>query len=132
MPTNFHATFDGSTLVPLVTSKSRLVVRKLNGVTVLDLTGSFTAAEPTQEFREQIEALSAGGTSNFVVNLSQVSYIDSSGVGALLAAFRFIRTAGGKCKFSGAPPQVVHTLKTLNLHRVFDLFEDEAAALSSF
>jgi anti-anti-sigma factor len=132
MPTNPRAAFDGSTQVPLTTSRSQPVVRKLNDVAVLNLTGSFTGDEPTRVFREQIQALSAGGTNNFVVNLSQVSYMDSSGVGALLAAFRFVRTAGGKCKFCGAPPQVVYTLKTLNLHRVFDLFEDEAAALSSF
>jgi anti-sigma B factor antagonist len=132
MPANPHSAFDGSTLVPLATPRSRLVVRKVNDVTVLDLIGSFTRDQLTQAFREQIQMLLSGGTSNFVVNLSGVPFMDSSGVGVLLAAFNSIQSAGGKCKVSGAPPQVLHTLKTLNLNRIFELFEDEAAALSSF
>jgi anti-sigma B factor antagonist len=131
MPTNPHATFEGPTLIPL-TSRPRVVVRKVNDVTVIDLTGSFNRDQLTQAFREQIEALLGRGAKKLVVNLSQVPYADSSGVGALLGAFKFIQAAGGKCKFFGAPPQVVHTLKTLNLHRIFELFQDETAALSSF
>ena len=134
MAPNPHGAFDGSTLVPLQTLRSRLGVRKVNDVTVLDLTGSFVGVgeHPTSAIREQVQALLAGGTNKFVINLSQLSYIDSSGVGVLLATLRSIRSAGGKCNFSGAPPQVMHTLKTLNLHKVFDLFDDEAAAMSSF
>jgi anti-anti-sigma factor len=67
-----------------------------------------------------------------VVNFAQVTHMDSSGVGALLAAYKSIQVAGGKCKLVGAPPQVLRTLQRMNLDRVFELFEDESAAVSSF
>ena len=67
-----------------------------------------------------------------MVNLAQVTYMDSSGVGALLAAYKSIQAAEGKCKFVGAPPEVIRILRRLNLDKVFELFEDETAAVSSF
>ena len=53
-------------------------------------------------------------------------------VGALLAIHKSIQAAGCKCKFACAPPQVQRTLQRVNLHKVFELFGDEGAALSSF
>ena len=67
-----------------------------------------------------------------MVNFAQVTHMDSSGVGALLAAYNSIQAAECKCKFVGAPPQVLRTLQRMNLDRVFELFEDESAAVSSF
>ena len=58
--------------------------------------------------------------------------MDSSGVGALLAAYNSIQPAEGQCKLVGAPPQVLRTLRRMNLDKVFDRFEDETAAVSSF
>ena len=131
MPTNLPATFQRPAVVPLPASRPELGVRKVGNVTVLDLSGTLTSDQPAH-FRERIRELSDSGTKSFAINLAQVPYMDSSGVGALLAAFKSIRAAGGKCKFFGAPPQVVHTLERVNLHKVFELFEDEGAALSSF
>jgi anti-anti-sigma factor len=58
--------------------------------------------------------------------------MDSSGVGALLAAYKSTHEAGGTCKLVGAPPQVLRTLRRMNLDKVFERFEDETAAVSSF
>ena len=131
MPTSPSATFEQPTLVQSAASSPELVVRKVDDVAVLDLKGCVTS-DQSAHFREGIQELLHGGTEKFVVNLAQATYMDSSGVGALLAAYKSIEAAGGKCKFVGAPPQLLRTLQRVNLHKVFELFEHESAAVSSF
>lgn len=131
MPASPGATFEKATLDPSAASRPGFVVRKVGDVILLDLAGSVTRDQPTH-FRERVQEFLDGGTRKFVVNLAQVDYIDSSGVGTLVVVYKWTREAGAKCKFLGAPPQVLHTLQRANLHKVFELFEDEGAALSSF
>ena len=131
MPTSPATVFEKPPLVPSAASRLELVVRRVDDVAMLDLIGSVTSDQATH-LRERVQELSDGGTKKFVVNLVQVVYMDSSGVGGLLAVYKSIQAAGGKCKVAGAPPQVLRTLQRVNLHRVFELFEDEGAALSSF
>src|SRR5215831_11996834 len=123
MPTVPAATLQGPPLVQSATSTLALGVRKVDDVAVLDLRGCVTS-DRSAYFREGIQELLHGTTKKFVVNLAQVTYMDSSGVGALLAAYKSIRVAGGKCKFVSAPPQVLRTLQRVNLHKVLELFED--------
>ena len=128
MPTSPAATFERPPLILSAASRPELVVRRVNDVAVLDLMGSVTS----DHLRDCIQELLDGGTKKFVVNLAHVGYMDSSGVGALLAVHKSIQAAGRKCRFAGAPAQVLRTLQRVNLHKVFELFEDEGAALSSF
>ena len=123
--------FEKPPLVPSAASRLELAVRRVDDVAILDVMGSVTSDQATH-LRERVQELSDGGTKKFVVNLVRVVYIDSSGVGGLLAVFKSIQAAGGNCKIAGAPPQVLRTLQRVNLHKVFELFEDERAALSSF
>jgi anti-sigma B factor antagonist len=132
MPTDPHMTFDGSTQVSLASSKPGFAIRNVNGVTVLDVTGSLVRMRPAEAFRDQIMQLLNGGKKDFAVNLTEVPYIDSTGVGALLAAHKSIIQAGGKCKFFAAQSEISHTLKRVHLDKIFELFDDEAAALGSF
>jgi len=131
MPTSPAATSERPPLVQPAASRPELSVRKVGDVAVLDLRDCVTSNE-SAHFRESIQELLPGGTKKFVVNLAQATYMDSSGVGALLAAYKSIEAAGGKCKFVGAPPQLLRTLQRVNLHKVFELFEHESAAVSSF
>jgi anti-sigma B factor antagonist len=131
MPTSPAATFERPPLVPSAASRIGLAVRRVDDVAMLDVMGSVTSDQATH-LRERVQELSGGGTKKFVVNLAQVVHMDSSGVGALLAVHKSIQAAGGKCKFACAPSQVLRTLQRVNLHKVFELFEDEGAALSSF
>ena len=131
MPTSPATAFEKPSLVPSPASRLELVVRRVDDVAMLDLMGSVTSNEITH-LRERVQELADGGTRKFVVNLAQVVYMDSSGVGALLAIHKSIQAAGCKCKFACAPPQVQRTLQRVNLHKVFELFGDEGAALSSF
>ena len=103
----------------------------MDDVAVLDLSYCVTSDE-SAHVRESIQELLHGGTKEFVVDLAQATYMDSSDVGALLAAYKPIQAAGGKCKFVGAPPQLLRTLQRVNLHKVFELFVHESAAVSSF
>jgi len=131
MPTSHAATSERPPLVQPAASRPEFGVRKVDDVAVLDLRGCVTSDE-CAHFREPIQELLHGGTKKFVVNLAQATYVDSAGVGALLAAYKSIQAAGGKCKFVGAPPLVLRTLQRVNLHKVFELFEHESAAVSSF
>ena len=131
MSTSPAATSERPPLVQPAASRLELGVRKVDDVAVLDLRGCFTS-DHTEHFREGIQELLHGGTEKFVVNLAQATYMDSSGVGGLLAAYKSIEAVGGTCKFVGAPPQLLRTLQRVNLHKVFELFEHESAAVSSF
>ena len=130
MPTSPATAFEKPPLVPSPASRLELVVRRVD-VAMLDLMGSVTS-DQTTHLRDCIQELLDGGTKKFVVNLAHVVYMDSSGVGALLAVHKSIQAAGRKCRFAGAPAQVLRTLQRVNLHKVFELFEDEGAALSGF
>ncbi len=110
----------------------KIIVRKANKVTVLDLIGPLVWEQPVEAFREQIRHLLAAGTKSLAINLAQVPNLDSSGQGALFAAHKSIQEAGAKCKFFAASEQVLHILKRIRLDEVFELFEDEASAVSSF
>jgi anti-sigma B factor antagonist len=131
MPTSPATAFEKPPFLPSPASRLELVVRRVGDVAILNLMGSVTS-DQTMHLLERVQELADGGTKKVVVNLAQVVYMDSSGVGALLAIHKSIQSAGCKCKFAGAPPQVRRTVQRVNLHKVFELFRDEGAALSSF
>jgi anti-anti-sigma factor len=99
---------------------------------ILNPAGPLVREEPVQAFRNQIQVLLAEGTRSFAINLASVPYIDSYGLGGLAAAYKSIREAGGAVIFLAAQERVIRTLKRTHLDQVFELFEDEASASSSF
>ncbi len=109
-----------------------IIVHKHRDVAILDLIGTLIIGKPVQTFREQVRELLNTGTRNFAVNLSEVPYLDSSGIGSLVGAYTSIEVAGAKIKFFAAPQKVTQILTSVRLNEVFDLFQDEASALSSF
>lgn len=109
-----------------------IAVRKANDATLLDLTGPLMMGEPVQALRNKVLQLLIGGTVKVAINLAGICDLDSSGLGALVAAAGSIDASGGKCKFFAAPKQVVQAMRRAHLDGVFDLHEDEGSALSSF
>lgn len=99
--------------------------------TIIDLTDSLTWDRSAQRFKAKIAELLDAGAKDFAINLGRVSYIDSTGIGTLLAVFNQIRKAGGTCRFFAAQEHVRLTLKRVHLDSVFMIFEDEAAAVAS-
>ncbi len=106
-------------------------VRKVGNATILDLIDSLTWDRSAERFKAKIMELLGAGATDFAINLSKVSYIDSTGIGTLLAAYNLIRKAGGTCRFFAAQEHVLLNLKRVNLDKVFTIFDDEAAAVSN-
>lgn len=110
----------------------RVNVRQREGVTILDLKGKITIGVGDVALREAIhEALNAGAT-KILVNLGDVSTIDSSGVGELVSAYTTVTNRGGKLKLLNLPPKVADILQITQLITVFEVYEDEEEGIRSF
>ncbi|HSL84939.1 MAG TPA: anti-sigma factor antagonist [Thermoanaerobaculia bacterium] len=110
----------------------RVNVRQREGVTILDLKGKITIGVGDVALRDAIhEALSAGAT-KILVNLEDVSTIDSSGVGELVSSYTTVTNRGGKLRLLSLPPTVADILQITQLITVFDVHEDEDEAIRSF
>jgi anti-sigma B factor antagonist len=106
--------------------------RKKGDVVILDLAGNLTLGQPEQAFKDTMADLTARKQTNIVVNLQGVEFMDSSGVGALVKSFTTLSKMGGKLKLLQAGKFIQHTLKLTGLIGLFELYDDEASALSSF
>lgn len=107
-------------------------VRQREGVTILDLKGKITIGVGDVALREAIhEALDAGAT-KILVNMADVSTIDSSGVGELVSAYTTATNRGGRLKLINLPAKVADILQITQLITVFEVFDDEDEAVRSF
>jgi anti-sigma B factor antagonist len=106
--------------------------RQVEGVTIVDLSGRITFGEGSVVLRDTVKDLTAQGHKRILLNLGDVSYIDSSGVGELVSAFTTIRTAGGELKLLNLTQKVHDLLQITKLHKVFDIQEDETAGIGAF
>lgn len=110
----------------------RVNVRQREGVTILDLKGKITIGVGDVALREAIHQALDAGASKILVNLQDVSTIDSSGVGELVSAYTTVTNRGGKLKLVSLPPKVADILQITQLITVFDVFDDEEEALRNF
>ncbi len=110
----------------------RASVRHLGNVTVVDLSGRFTLGEGTGLVRNTIKELLHEERRLILLNLAEVSYIDSAALGELVGAFASVTNAGGKIKLLNAQGRVSEILTVTKLYTVFESFSDEAAAIRSF
>ena len=106
--------------------------RQVNGVTVVDFSGSITSEEGSRVLRKTVRELSSQGSRNILLNLGEVTRVDTSGVGELVSAFTTVRNAGGELKLFNLTPVVHDLLQVTKLCTVFDVLEDEAAAIAAF
>jgi anti-sigma B factor antagonist len=112
--------------------KMQATTRKVDGVTVLDIRGRITLGEGNVMLREIVRDLSEKGQKAIVLNLGEVNYIDSSGVGELVKAHTTIRNQGGHLKLANLTKRVHDLLQMTRLAAVFDIQKDEASAIKSF
>lgn len=110
----------------------KLTTRQVGDVTVIDAVGRITLGEGSSAFRETIRDLVAKGNKKLLLNLADVSYIDSSGIGELVSAFTTVTNHGGVLKLLNLTKRVQDLLQITKLYTVFEVFEDEAAAVRSF
>ena len=106
--------------------------RQVNGVTVVDLNGRITLGEGSVILRDTVRDLLSKGNKNILLNLADVSYIDSSGIGELVSAFTHVRREGGELKLLKLTKKVHDLLQITKLYTVFDIKDDEAAAVAAF
>ena len=110
----------------------KVSTRQVDGVTILDLSGRITLGEGSVSLRDAIRDLLAKGDKSILLNLGDVSYIDSSGIGELVSAFTSVKNAGGELKLLNLTKKVHDLLQITKLYTVFDVKDDETSAVGSF
>jgi len=110
----------------------KITVRQSGDVTILDLKGKITIGIGDVALRDSIAQQLQEGKRNLVLNTAEVSTIDSSGVGELVAAYTTVTNRDGRLKLLKLPPKLQDILQITQLITVFEVFEDEPSAIKSF
>ena len=106
--------------------------RRLDDVEILDLAGRITIGEGTLMLRDKIQNMLDTGDTKFLLNLADVDYIDSSGLGELVSSFTTVKNQGGVLKLLSLTHRVRDLMQITKLLTVFDVYNDEPEALKSF
>ena len=106
--------------------------RKVGNVVIVDMSGDLTIGEPTLLLRETIRRFVADGNLKFILNLANLKYIDSAGLGELITAYTTLRNRNGDVKLLKVTGKMEGLLQTTKLVTVFDTYNDEQKALASF
>jgi anti-sigma B factor antagonist len=106
--------------------------REVSHVTILDIQGRIILGPEIGELRNAVRDLVAQGKKKIILNLAHVDYLDSSGVGELVACFTSLRNAGGELKLLNLTQKVHDVLHVTKLYTVFDIKDDEFTAVKSF
>jgi anti-sigma B factor antagonist len=101
-------------------------------VTVVDVAGRITLGEGSSALRDTLRELVTKGQKKILLNLGDVTYIDSSGIGELVSGFTTVTNSGGQLKLLGLNKRVKDLLQITKLYTVFDVHEEEAGAIRSF
>ena len=112
---------------------SATINNRQNGdVVLVDVGGKITLGDGSVAIREAVKKLVADGNKNIVLNLGEVTYIDSSGIGELVSAFTTVSNSGGNLKLLNLTKRVQDLLQITKLYTVFEVFNDEPSAVASF
>ena len=109
-----------------------IIQREREGVTLLDLHGRITMGEEVSKFRETIQTLAKGAGPKVILNMQNVDYIDSTGLGAAVMSATSLGKAGGTVKLLNLNRRNVELLVATKLTTIFEIFNDEQDALNSF
>ena len=110
----------------------KITKREKNGVTILEVEGKVTIGKGDVVLREAVLQAIGEGPAKLLINLGEVTTIDSSGVGELVSAYTTVTNRGGKLKLVNLPPKVNDILQITQLITVFEVYDNEAEALASF
>jgi anti-sigma B factor antagonist len=111
---------------------AKLSPRQVGDVTVVDVSGRITLGEGSSNLRDGLREMVSKGNKKILLNLADVSYIDSSGIGELVAGFTSVANAGGQLKLMNLTKRVKDLLQITKLYTVFDVFDSENTAVRSF
>ena len=110
----------------------QIAEREVGAVTVLDLSGKITLGEGDALLKDKLHSLMHRGKKTVLLNLAEVSYVDSAGLGALVSAYTTVTREGGSLKLANVTKKLQDLLSIPNLLTVFESYEDEAEALRSY
>ena len=110
----------------------KIKVRQKQGITILQPKGKITIGAGDIALRDSVMEALEGGARDLLINLKDVSTIDSSGIGELVAAYTTVTNRGGKLKLVGLPPKVSDILQITQLVTVFEVMDTEDEALATF
>ena len=110
----------------------KATIRQVDSVTVVDISGRITLGEGCSQLRELIRNEVSKGNKKMLLNMADVTYIDSSGIGELVSAFTAVSNQGGQLKLLRLTKKVHDLLQITKLYTVFEVLDDEAKAISSF
>ena len=110
----------------------KLNTRQVGDVSVVDVAGRITLGEGSSALRDEIRQMVGKGQKKILLNLGEVSYIDSSGIGELVSGFTTVTNQGGQLRLVNLTKRVKDLLQITKLYTVFEVHEDEAAAVRSF
>ncbi|HEY1185168.1 MAG TPA: STAS domain-containing protein [Bryobacteraceae bacterium] len=110
----------------------KLSTRQVGDVSVVDVAGRITLGEGSSALRETLRDMVGKNQKKILLNLGDVSYIDSSGIGELVSGFTSVTNSGGQLKLLNLNKRVKDLLQITKLYTVFDVHDDEAHAIRSF
>ena len=110
----------------------KLSTRQVGDVSVVDVAGRITLGEGSSALRDLLKDMVGKGQKKILLNLGEVTYIDSSGIGELVSALTSIANQGGQLKLLNLAKRVKDLLQITKLYTVFDVHDDEAGAIRSF
>jgi anti-sigma B factor antagonist len=110
----------------------KISVREIGSVSIVELAGRITTGEGAIQMRDAIKKLAQGGARNILINLQDVAYLDSAGLGELVGAYTTLTNSGGQIKLMNVKSIVKQLLHITNMEALFPTYENESAALQSF
>ena len=110
----------------------RANVRQMSNISIIDLSGRITIGEGDVIMREKVTEVVDQGQSNIILNLTKVTYMDSAGIGELVACLKRVKEKGGVIKLLNASGKVYDLLQLTKLEDVFESYKDEKEAIDSF
>ena len=110
----------------------KLSTRQVGDVTVVDVAGRITLGEGSSALRDLLRDMVGKNQKKILLNLGDVSYIDSSGIGELVSAYTGVSKQGGALKLLNLTKKVHDLLQITKLYTVFDVHDDETRAIASF
>jgi anti-sigma B factor antagonist len=110
----------------------KTTTRQVDGVNIVDCNGRITLGEGSVVLRDTVKELLGKGQKKILLNLGDVNYIDSSGIGELVSAYTTVKNQGGELKLLNLTKKVHDLLQITKLYTVFDVKDDEASAVKAF
>ena len=110
----------------------KVSTRQVDGVSIVDCSGRITLGEGSIVLRDTVKDLLGKGQKKILLNLGDVNYIDSSGLGELVGAYTTAKNQGASLKLLNLTKKVKDVLQLTKLYTVFDIYDDEASAIASY